>query len=168
MTNDPAPRTQLSGQFFDDARLAWQARWFDKQVWAQTEVLSKARDYSNFIIVAGYAAFFGLWAGMAKDLPPSVRLAIGGLMTVSICGFIGWELVSMHQRMRSGARLAQTLTESRYPVDFDERWDRALAQNSRGDLRLMGIWPWIYYPTCVTGLVAGLALAAAAFWGVVK
>lgn len=155
-------KPELTGVFFDEAHRRWVFSYYDKYVSAQAEVFAKARDYTNVIIVAGYAAFFGIWAGLVHDVPAWVRLAAGGLMAVSLLLFVSWELLVMHRRVASGARLGAVLKDIAYPADFEAAWDEAVAENARRDLRLARFWPLIFYPTCATGLIGGGILGFAA------
>lgn len=158
-----SPEMNLKGEFVDDVHRQWVFTYYDRYVSAQAEVFSKARDYTNIIIVAGYAAFFGIWAGMASDLPQRVRLIAGGLMAISLVLFVTWELITMHGRVAAGRRLGNVLREAAYPDDFEEKWNAALAENHREDLKVARYWAWIFYPTCFTGLLGGCAIAVAAF-----
>lgn len=158
-----SPPGDLKGVYFDDARRRWEFSYYDKWVTSQAELLTRGRDYTNFIIVAGYAAFFGLWAGLAQDLSSLVRLSAGGLMSISLLLFVSWELVAMHHRIASANRLGRVLSETTYPDDFESKWRQACARNARNEFKFIQLWPWVFYPTCFTGLLGGGILGVAAF-----
>ena len=83
---------RLNIKLTDDIDAANRQRRLDKAVAAQSALYVSAKDYANFIIVAGYAAFFALWGAVVKDLQVLPRLASGGLIGLSLIMFIVWEL----------------------------------------------------------------------------
>lgn len=158
-----APELDLRVRLVDDVVGEQRAKRLDKLVTVHAQLYSQGRDYTNFILVAGYAAFFALWSGMAGDIASHLRLWSGGLMGVSLLLFISWELVVMYNRMLAGNRLATVLAPSGYPDDFEARWDEAATAISRRELRSLRLWPYVFFPSVVTGLTGAAILGASAF-----
>jgi hypothetical protein len=59
----------------------------------------KATAYDTAITVAGYGAFFGLWAGVASDVAPKVRAATAALMGISLLLYVSWVMLAMLNRL---------------------------------------------------------------------
>ncbi len=149
----------VTGTDLDDER---RARHLDRVVAANAATFKGAQDYTNFIIVGGYAAFFALWSGMAKDIPALWRLGSGTCIGLSLILFIGWELFGIRHRMKSGTRFADVLKIEGYPEDFEDRWDKVVAQNGRDSFWYLRIWPWVFAPAVVLGLTGAVMLTVSA------
>lgn len=129
----------------------------------------KGRDYTNFIIAAGYAAFFALWVDMAADIERAPRLLSGGLMTLSVVTFVMWELVKAVGVMRDGDRIATAIWQSSSRAELPRRAREAERLINIDDVKREELWPAFFLTSTITGFVAGavLALAALAEWSII-
>lgn len=87
----------------------------DEQISVQKELLastfSQARAYTNLILAAGYAGFFATWTFTRELLSPAEVLWSALLVTMSIAGFITWEVFSMIHRSRAMLAVAQAVAD---------------------------------------------------------
>ena len=128
----------------------------------------KGRDYTNFIIAAGYAAFFALWVDVAPDIDREARLLSGGLMAISLVAFIVWELVKAVGVMQEGDRIATAIWRSKSRSELAQRTREAQSQINVADIKREELWPAFFITSTLTGFIAGvvLALAALAEWSI--
>lgn len=122
----------------------------------------QGRDYTNFIIAAGYAAFFALWAGMAKDVAASERLMSGGLIGVSLISFIAWELVKAVSVMGEGTILSSAIWSATSRSDLASKVENAEREIISRDLMLHAFWPISFGISVLTGLLGASVLTIAA------
>lgn len=102
----------------DDVELLLeQRRKFSGEQW------SLASAYDSAITVAGYGAFFGLWAGVAKDITPVARAATAFLMGTSLLLYILWTLGSMVARHRFDAQFAASMKKNQDAATAFLEWD---------------------------------------------
>ncbi len=125
-------------------------------------VYNKGRDYTNFIIVAGYAAFFALWTDIAKDIEPAPRLLSGGLLGISLVLFITWEIVKMVINAREGRLLSEAIWLASDRNDLAVRAKDAEHQINLENMFVHDMWPAIFIPTVLCGIVGALVLVIAA------
>lgn len=124
--------------------------------------MSQGRDYTNVIVVAGYAGFFGLWAGMAGDVSAGPRLLSGGLMGFSLLCFIAWELAKMVQLAEGSKIMYRAISGAATMEDLKRQVDLAEDEIRIWETRLYGMWPVSFYPSVVTGIAgAGVLIVAA-------
>lgn len=130
----------------------------------------KGREYTNFIIVAGYAAFFALWTDVAKDIDRESRLLSGGLLGLSLVLFIAWEIVKMATNAREGRLLSEAIWGASSRDDLANRSRNAERQINAADMFVHDLWPAIFIPTVLSGLVGALVLVLAALteWAVLQ
>lgn len=133
---------------------------------AQIKLLSAAYDkaiaYTNIVILAGYASFFGLW-NLTKDYlgkKPMVWAAL--LMLLSVAAFVLFEAWKMFYSSR------QLIELSRLFLDHDnqqstERLGAAITRHNaleRGrTIRFGRAWQATVLFTVITGLLAAAILA---------
>ena len=122
-----------------------------------TGFYTRGRDYSNFIIAAGYAAFITLWAGTAKDIGSEARLLSGGLLGTSLIVFLAFEITKMVANMREQQVLSDAIWGSSSRQDLADRVRNASEMISMRDVMIHDIWPLVFIGSLVPGLVgAGL------------
>lgn len=89
---------------------------------AQKDLLTSsnehAKSYTAAITAGGFAGLFALIAQLKDQLTPATLYASAGLLTTSIALFVGWEIVGMVIRGRSGFSIAKALND---PEQFHER-----------------------------------------------
>ncbi|QIF82567.1 hypothetical protein [Brevundimonas sp. 'scallop'] len=161
-SNDQPSGLRVKGDFFYEVRDRARDARIDRLQARHLDAVSKGKDYTNFVIAAGYAAFFGLWAGVASDIGVRPRCAAAALMGVSLMMFIGWEILSMYQRGKA-AKAFNDLCFDVLPRDeFEQKWDAAIATEHRISNWYIRAWTWVLWPTVATGLSGAAILAGAA------
>ena len=153
----------IQGDYIGDLEARSRDARLNRLVARHGEVMGKARDYTNIIIVAGYVAFFTLWAGIADDLDVLVRCLTAGLLGLSLVVFVGWEIAGMVIRVIAERPFGELDPTDHYPGDFEERWDRAMAVSIRMQRQYITAWPWVLGVSAGPGLAGGALLAGAAF-----
>ena len=171
--SDP-PKFNVSGEFLDPKRaaelasikLAAESELHNDKMVQQLHymvgVYSKGRDYTNFIIAAGYAAYIALWTGVAKDLDAAARLLSGGLLAVSLLSFLAWEITKMVGLMNDGHRIAVALQTGTTRKDLADAVQAALDEEEVQSVLFDNLWPLSFYTSLFTGLVGAAILAIAA------
>lgn len=162
MKYDYDPSFSLKGDFLDQAKDRARDRRLDRLVARHAEQMNRAKEYTNIIIVAGYAAFFGLWAGIAQDIDVRARATAAALLTLSLMAFISWEIISMYYRAESHKPFNELLLQTPYESEFEDSWDAAVAANERIYNRYIKAWPWFLIISVFTGLCGAAILFGAA------
>ncbi|MFU4332516.1 hypothetical protein ACM726_29895, partial [Pseudomonas aeruginosa] len=57
--------------------------------------IAAAFNYTNLILVAGYAGFFAFWSTLSEKVPTLLFSITGLLILISLVLFISWELIKM-------------------------------------------------------------------------
>lgn len=130
----------------------------ERRIQHAADVYGHASTYDNAIVLAGYAAFFGLWAGVADDVGPLSRLITASLMGLSLLCYIAWHLIQMLTRQRFEAERADTFTYEDDAPRFNAAWEDIAARYDRAHLRHMRFWLPLFVPSVFLGFVAGLVL----------
>ncbi len=86
-----------------------------KELLAHT--FSAAQSYTNLILVAGYAGFFAIWSQLGADMTKATMFWSGLLISLSIGGFIAWEMYGMITRSRSMLGIARAVND---PERYEE------------------------------------------------
>jgi hypothetical protein len=98
----------------------------DEMLAAQKELLShtfsQAQAYTNVILAAGYAGFFAIWSQMGPNLTPATKFWSGLLISLSVAGFVGWEVYGMIIRSKSMLGIAQA-------VNNPEQYQQLMAEH---------------------------------------
>lgn len=127
----------------------------DKLIELHTEAFSSAAAYDNAVILAGYVAFFALWAGSAQDVSQLARLVTVSLMGMSLMFYIAWHIMQMLTRQRYEWKLAEAFNFADDPQRFNRMWTETSQKQQIATARLMRFWPWIFVPAVVLGFLAG-------------
>jgi hypothetical protein len=117
----------------------------------------KAVAYTNVIIIAGYAAFFAVWANTKTYLGKRETLWAALLMTVSIIFFVLWETTKMFVTTRGLMKLRNELNNAR-PETFVARLDELKNAESRLYLKLLPIWYVVLAVCVISGISADVIL----------
>lgn len=108
---------------------------------AQKELLahtfSQAQSYTNLIIVAGYAGFFAIWTQMASEMAPATRFWSGLLISLSVAGFIGWEVYGMILRSKAMLEIARAVND---PQRYEELMIEHRAKQNDKAIQIGRIW----------------------------
>lgn len=152
----------LKGEFLDGVRDRERDARLNRLVARHGELTARSRDYANFILVAGYAAFFALWADVAQDVGLIARCATVVLLGLSLIVFIAWELAGMVLRVKAEKPFAVIRDDVGYEEGFEDRWDAAVAESVRLHAPYQLCWPWVLGFTIVTGMGGAAILTGAA------
>ena len=102
----------------------------------------KAAAYTNLVVIAGYAAFFAVWANIKGLLPKREMMYAALFMTISLICFVLWETAKMVMTtvQLNSLRRAES-TRLAFVGAFDIRFIRSemSARVTAGTLR----WPRI-------------------------
>lgn len=126
------------------------------------QMYQNAMQYTNLVIVAGYAGFFGLWQITKDVLKPWEIRTTGALMAISLFCFIAFEIykmiiVAVHLRAIKPILSAEVPEERRVEV-----WSKLFKEY---DNRFAALWIWFLVPCVATGTAAGVILLVALIAG---
>lgn len=141
----------------------------DRLIAYHAEIYGHAAAYETAIIVAGYAAFFALWAGVSSNISPLCRLITVGLMGISLMCYLVWHILQMLTRQTYEFQRADLFRFAQNAQRFNAEWERVEQKAAVAQLRIVRIWPYTFVPAVVLGfagggLVAYNALAVAFRW----
>ncbi len=112
------------------------------------QLFEREQRYANTIIVLGYGGFFALWVATHARMPIFWFAMCGGLMSISLLFFIGWEL-----RKTLGMSVAMRRVAGKS--------DLVVLQAVRdAGRRINHHWSWVFGISAVAGLAAGGILIA--------
>lgn len=134
----------------------------DKLIKLQSEAYSSAMAYDNAVILAGYVAFFALWAGVNQDISSLARLLTVALMAGSLMLYIAWHILQMLTRQRFEWKLAAVFNFADDAPRFNREWIETTQRMNIAVARLMRFWPWIFVPAVVLGFLAAGVLSYSA------
>jgi hypothetical protein len=126
---------------------------------AQKELLAhaygQAQAYTNVLLLAGYAGFFGIWSFLSPTLSKGQILWSAFLVSISLATFIVWEVVQSYFRSRSLLGLARAievpdLVSERLAQYWRNEQNRTIAQGRA--------WVVAFGISVVTGLLGVLVL----------
>lgn len=124
-----------------------------KQILAES--FSQARAYTNVIILAGYAGIFAIWNFTRDFLDPSVALSSALFLTLSVSGFVAWEIFAMIVRGRSMLGLSRAVNN---PDRFEELLREHQENQHAVAIWLGRLWIVALVFTVTTALVPALLL----------
>lgn len=131
--------------------------------------MTQATNYTNLILVAGYAGYFAFWSTLVSKLPSWLYALTGLLALLSLLLFISWEVIKMTWGTVHLNRINKMILKT-------VRGPNALkvieAASSSHNVRINKLWLWLWFlvPTITFGIGAGLLLLgyfAAEVWKVV-
>lgn len=151
--------------FFDI--MFWHTEMFlGSQVEAQKQILDTsmkaARDYTNVIMVVGYAALFTLWTQTRSDVTPATSFWAAIFMCVSVMGFIAWEVFGMVVRSMVNIRMARVVAEI---DEYAARIRESTQQQQEFNRRMFKPWVALISVTGACGLIAFLIMLVALMHG---
>ncbi|MDF7774895.1 hypothetical protein P1X14_06540 [Sphingomonas sp. AOB5] len=134
-------------------RLLEQRRKFSGEQW------SSANTYDAAIIVAGYGAFFALWAGVSDDITPFARVTTAFLMGISIALYIVWTMGVMVARHHHDREFAASMVKTQKPEEAFLEWD-AIERKQMNFLQWIQrrLWMPFFGVTVLLGISGGLIL----------
>ncbi len=151
VTNAAIRMSQRLGKSIDSEQ------FLQKTIEFQSRAVELSQGHIQVIILAGYAAFFALWSGLAVDISRMGALSSGALMIVSVIVFIGWTVAGLVFAKVATERVMTVYQNG--PVDFWSRYQAAELENLQGRGRFMRFWKPVVAVSGSTALGAALILA---------
>lgn len=121
-----------------------------------------AATYDNIVVLAGYGAFFALWASINQDLTIGQRLISAALIGVSLTCYVGWHIAEMLMHQKHEYRKRDVFDLRADPTKFNEAWLRVDREEAVFSARLTKfLWFPLFVPV-VLGLAGGIYLSYSA------
>lgn len=109
---------------------------------AQKELLSstfgQAQAYTNVVLVAGYAGFFGIWSFVRDDLSRGTMFISALLITISLGFFVLWEVAGMIMRNNVLTSLATVVADEAKFAEGLAAYKRKRQEQNTFDTHLAG------------------------------
>lgn len=119
---------------------------------AQKELIAhafgQAQAYTNVVLLAGYAGFFGIWSFLKPELSKSQLFWSALLVSLSLAAFILWEVYQSFYRSRSILSLARTVED---PARFSELVEQYRLDEFDRVITLRRVWVVAFSFCVVTG-----------------
>lgn len=160
--NAPSPSTRFEP--LDDETKRQIDLAIDIQVRIIASAYEKANAYTNLMIIAGYAGFFALWQMTNTYLGKKQTFFSALLMLLSIMIFVLFEIYKAHFSSGLLRRYQQTVQDKENrssPEILVEKMNQFEAVERNAALRFVRLWQFTFWATTITGVAAGLILAAA-------
>lgn len=130
----------------------------DKQIEAvqqlNDKLIAASVNYTNLILVAGYAGFFAFWSTLSGKVPTLLFSITGLLILTSLVLFISWELIKMCWGALHMRKVSRILAGQKGPRVIAQ-YDAAQVDFQRRSNR---VWVFFLIPTIITGLGAACGL----------
>jgi hypothetical protein len=127
----------------------------DTQIKIITASYDKATSYTNVIILAGYASFFGLWSITKVYLSRELTLAAAILMCASAGTFVFFEVYKMsfvsHNFTKKYLAMTEQLNGKPLP-DILADIQKLEAESRRDALKFLPVWRVCLLVAVITGL----------------
>ncbi len=133
------------------------ARTIDNQRALHAAVTEAARNYTNLVMLGGYAGLFGLWQMARPQLSSHSNALVGTGISISLMLFAGFEIYKMINEAWHSHQL-ESLLRSEKDFTDEERvaaWNIFVQESQR---RVSRIWVWVLIPTVLTGFGSGFYL----------
>lgn len=118
------------------------------------KLMINATNYTNLIMVAGYAGFFAFWSSLSGKIPALLFAACGLLITLSLTLFISWELIKMFWSAKHMRKAQAILAKSRRPATVAE-YEKAFREFNAETQK---VWMLFLIPSVATGVLAAVML----------
>ncbi|AZD78735.1 hypothetical protein [Pseudomonas chlororaphis] len=130
----------------------------EKQVEAliqlQEKQMTNQANYTNLIMVAGYAGYFAFWSTLVTKIPQWIFALCGLLMTLSLTLFITWEIIKAFWTGRYFHQVQEALGKPRSSQTSSELQAVGAKFNAKG----RRWWIWFFATSVITGLSAATVL----------
>lgn len=135
--------------------------FFDLAASHQAKALETSAAYQQVIILAGYAAFFGVWSGVSNQIPHWVVLLGGSSMLLSVTVYIAWTVanmvgINMHHNAVSEALMGG-------PEGLHDRIRAAEAVSAARNKVIIRFWIPVVAFCAITAATASISVAGAGF-----
>lgn len=140
----------------------------DEIVEVQIRVVSGTFDklvtYTNLLVLAGYATFFGLWQVTKEMIDPRLSMLAAFFTAVSASVFVLFEVFRGYIHSLSLVKLDQIILGA--AATDAQRLTQAIGEHSKAErvmnARILPVWRVIFLVTVLTG-VAGIGILLWAF-----
>lgn len=124
-----------------------------------SEAWGYASAYDTAITIAGYGAFFALWAGVADDVTSAARATTATLMGISLLLYIGWTITMMMARHLHDREFIASITKAQTAADAIAEWDRVETRKRDNLIRIQHrFWMPVFGGAVGTALAGTLTL----------
>lgn len=149
---------------------AHQAEQLRRQQQAHVDVLvevfgrlfDKGVAYTNAVILAGYAAFFAIWAFVREAMPAQLHVVTALLMTISCGTFISWEVYKIVSSARSMRQLSSLVHDE--PAAAIAAFEAEQKRARRLELAQARAWAVVISVAALTGFSAALLMGGTFVW----
>lgn len=114
-----------------------------------------AGNFTNLVILAGYAGLFGIWQFVRGYLDQETTILTATLATTSIILFAGFEVYKMISQAFFFRRLNRVILRDIPEQDRIKAWQHASVEWAQVQYR---IWLYFLIPIVLTGFGAGIIL----------
>lgn len=117
----------------------------------------KQKSYTQLIITAGYASFFGLWTILQPKLSDSIYIVSGICILISVSFFVLYEVFTMILGNTQISYKSKILIEAKKADDMEIRTKKMLSINRHDDLlQVIQTKSWVIFTSVsvITGLAA--------------
>lgn len=142
---------------------------------AQTKVLSSVFDksaaYTNLIVLAGYAGFFGLWQLTKEYVTADIARLSALFMLVSVVTFVAFEVVKMvviQHNIMEKAKVLKSPAVQKSSQAFISAFTEMEAVHERVQFHFMRFWLVAMLVTILSGMTAASLLGYAFVSGLSK
>jgi hypothetical protein len=132
----------------------------------QSRLFDSATAYNQLIVIGGYAAFFGLWSGVAKEINRTALLSSGLLILVSLLIYVTWTVIGMYRLQ--GQNIATLQTFEQGVEGFEERFKAAVAAAHGTNAKLLRLWRPVVWAAGLSAFAAAALLGGAAFLSLIR
>ena len=116
----------------------------------------QAKNYSNIIMMGGYAGLFAIWGFTKSNLEKWQSISVGLLTLLSVLIFILFELYGLWFRSTQTFNLLSQLQKAekldKFPDDYGKQELKRLET-------LAKVWPFFFFSAVTTALLAAFILA---------
>lgn len=140
-----------------------------RQIELASSIFDKAAAYENGIILAGFGAFFALWAGMASHLSSQIVLLTGSSFGVALMLYVGWNVYMMLWRTGWHRPYREVLDADLPASRKAELWTAVQQRHRREALTVISkVWPLVLIPCLFLSFGSAMVLAVAGYVEVVR
>ncbi|MEW8254820.1 MAG: hypothetical protein AB2747_10730 [Candidatus Thiodiazotropha taylori] len=129
--------------------------FIEKQKEVVASSYEHAKQYSNIIILGGYAGLFAIWNFTREDLEKWQVLSVGLCTLVSLFIYIVFELYGSWLRSTQVSNQMKELNQAEQLNKFPEAYGKSELARAQ---KYMALWPYFFFGAIAFALVAALIL----------
>lgn len=115
----------------------------------------QSKSYSNIIMMGGYAGIFAIWSFTKADLEQWQSMTVGLLAILSVFSFVLLEIYGVWLRSTQTFNLLKQLKTAeklgQFPIGYGKEEMKRIETMAK-------VWPYFFFFTLGTGVLAGLIL----------